>query len=151
MRLWDIYHYEIPKFLHDATQVSDVKRLENVGMNCGCEYTKFPVFADIGPYSRYDHSVGVALIVWHFTGDMTQSMAGLLHDIATPVFAHVVDFLRGDHLHQESTERETENLIYGSAELCNVLRGYKIPLEAVVDYHLYPIADNDSPKLSADR
>lgn len=26
-----------------------------------------------------------------------------------------------------------------------------IKLEEVIDYHIYPIADNDSPKLSADR
>ena len=151
MRLWDIYHLEIPEFLLAAAQTAAMQRLNDIGMNCGCEYTSFPLFADIGPYSRYDHSMGVALIVWHFTGDMAQAMSGLLHDIATPAFAHVVDFLHGDHLTQESTEQGTEKVIRSSGELCGLLQSYGLSLESVADYHLYPVADNESPKLSADR
>lgn len=151
MRLWDIYHLEIPKFLQDAAQTDAMQRLKDVGMNCGCEYTGFPLFANIEPYSRYDHSMGVALIVWHFTGDMAQAMSGLLHDIATPAFAHVIDFLHEDHMTQESTEQETENVISSSMELCEVLRRYDLSVQTVADYHIYPIADNDSLKLSADR
>ena len=128
-----------------------MQRLQDVGMNCGCEYTSFPLFRGIGPYSRFDHSVGVGLIVWHFTKSMEQAMAGLLHDIASPVFAHVVDFLHGDHMSQESTEAGTGQWIRGSGELCRVLEKFEIPAEAVEDYHRYPIADNDSPRLSADR
>ena len=84
--------------------------------------------------SRFDHSVGVARIVWHFTRDAKQAVAGLLHDVATPVFAHVVDFLKGDYLVQESTEDGTRAIIEADATL-----------------QRYPVADNDSPKLSADR
>lgn len=151
MRLWDIYHGDVPAFLQEAAKTSAMQRLQDVGMNCGCEYTSFPMFAGIGPYSRFDHSVGVGLIVWHFTKSMEQAMAGLLHDIATPVFAHVIDFLHGDHMTQESTEAGTGQWIRGAGELCRVLEKFEIPAEAVEDYHRYPIADNDSPRLSADR
>ena len=151
MRLWDIYHGDVPAFLQEAAKTSAMQRLQDVGMNCGCEYTSFPMFAGIGPYSRFDHSVGVGLIVWHFTKSMEQAMAGLLHDIATPVFAHVIDFLHGDHMNQESTEAGTGQWIRGSGELHRVLEKFEIPVEAVEDYHRYPIADNDSPRLSADR
>jgi len=120
-------------------------------MNCGCEYTSFPLFSHIGGYSRYEHSVGVALIVWHFTQDAVQAAAALFHDIATPVFAHVIDFLRGDYLVQESTEAGTDEIIRRSAELRAILDKYSLPLDAVGDYHLYPLADNDSPRLSSDR
>ena len=91
-----IYHNEIPAVIRDCMTAPCVQRLKNVGMNCGCEYTSFPRFAGLQPYSRFDHSVGVALIVWRFTHDEKQAVAGLLHDVATPVFAHVVDFLKGD-------------------------------------------------------
>ena len=146
-----IYHNEIPAFLYECTETPIMKRLKHIGMNCGCEYTAFPRFADIAPYSRYDHSVGVALIVWHFTHDCKQAIAGLLHDANTPVFAHVIDFLHGDYLEQESTEAGTEMLIAGSAELQAVLKKYELTTEDVCDYHRYPIADNDPPLLSADR
>lgn len=109
------------------------------------------MFVGLDNYSRYKHSVGCALIVWHFTQDRRQTIAALLHDIATPTFAHVVDFLNGDHLKQESTENGTVNIIASSPEIMTRLKEWNIELEEVADYHVYPIADNDSPKLSADR
>ena len=93
----------------------------------------------------------MGLIVWHFTGDPAQAAAGLLHDVATPPFAHVVDFLRGDHLTQEATESGTREIIESSPDLQAVLKQYGLSTDQVADYHVYPIADNDSPRLSADR
>jgi len=150
-QLWNIYHQELPQFLREFAATPPLQRLREVGMNCGCEYTQFPRFANIGPYSRYDHSLGVALIVWHFTGDMAQSLAGLFHDVTTPVFAHVVDFLNGDHARQESTEAGVEECLTASPEVMSLLKRYSLTVEQVSDYHVYPIADNDSPALSADR
>lgn len=151
MEHWKNYHNDLPPVLRALAETPAMQRLKNVGMNCGCEYTSFPRFYGIGGYSRYDHSLGVGLIVWHFTHDEAQAAAGLLHDISTPVFAHVVDFLNGDYLAQESTELDTRAVILSSAELCGVLREYGLTVDAVCDYHLYPIADNDTPRLSADR
>ena len=151
MEHYHIYHNRIPDFLYECIETPMIQRIKSVGMNCGCEYTAFPQFADLDSYSRYDHSLGVALIVWHFTHDCKQTIAGLLHDVATPVFAHVVDFMHGDYLKQESTEDGTERMIAGSAELQAVLRKHGLTTEDVGDYHRYPIADNDSPRLSADR
>lgn len=151
MGLWQIYHEDIPAFLQAAADTPPMQRLKGVGMNCGCEYTSFPLFALWQPYSRFGHSVGAALITWHFTHDPHQAMAALLHDIATPVFSHVVDFLRGDHEKQESTECGTAEIILNSPHLQAVFGQYGIDGNLVTDYHIYPIADNDSPRLSADR
>ena len=141
----------VPAMLEPFLLTPPLQRLKAVGMNCGCEYTSFPRFVNLPPYTRYDHSLGVARILWHFTADPAQTLAGLLHDIATPAFAHSVDFLHGDYLRQESTEEGTARLIASSRELCALLEKEKLTPENVWDYHLYPIADNDSPRLSADR
>ncbi len=146
-----IYHKEIPDFITEITKTMPMRRLKNIGMNCGCEYTSFPRFFHLQPYSRYDHSIGAALIVWHFTKDIRQSVAALLHDIASPVFAHVVDFLKGDYLTQEATESGTKEIIENSEEIQTILKRYRLNTDDVCDYHLYPVADNDAPKLSADR
>lgn len=149
--LWPVYHRDIPPFLSQLAAAAPMQRLRQVGMNCGCEYTSFPRFHRLPSYSRYDHSLGVGLIVWHFTGDAAQAAAGLLHDVATPVFAHTVDFLHGDHLQQEATEGPTAALISTSEEIRTVLNTHGIAVEDVWDYHRYPLADNDPPGLSADR
>jgi len=151
MDLMPIYHENIPAFLAEAAAAGPLVRLQHVGMNCGCEYTAFSRFSQCRSYSRYDHSLGVALIVWHFTGNMAQALAGLFHDIATPVFSHVVDFMAGDHMRQEHTESGTDSMILESPQLMKVLNKYRIDPEQVVDYHIYPLADNQSPMLCADR
>ncbi len=146
-----IYQTETPEFLLRLCLTPPLRRLADVGMNCGCEYTAFPRFAGIGRYSRLEHSLGAALIVWRFTRSEAQAAAALLHDAATPVFAHVVDFLRGDYLEQTATESGTARLIRASAEIGAVLRSLGLRAEDVEDYHRYPVADNDAPRLSADR
>lgn len=151
MDLSAIYHENIPAFLEEAARAPIMQRLKGVGMNCGCEYTSFPQFSAWQSYSRFDHSLGAGLITWHFTGDPKQALAALLHDVATPVFSHVVDFLRGDHETQESTEVGTREMILGSKEILAVCEKYGTCPESITDYHRYPIADNDSPRLSSDR
>ena len=91
-KLWNIYCAEQPDFIAEIAKSPELERLKDVGMNCGCEYTSFSFFKKIERYSRFEHSVGVALITWNFTKDIRQTIAALLHDISTPVFAHVVDF-----------------------------------------------------------
>lgn len=151
MKLWQLYCREMPEFLQKAAQLNAMQRLQQVGMNCGCEYTSFPLFSGIAPYSRFDHSMGVALIVWHFTHKPEEALAGLFHDIATPAFAHVIDFLHGDHLNQETTEAGTAERIREDKQIRNLLELHRLTPSQVENYHIYPIADNDSPQLSADR
>ena len=149
--LFDIYEPNLPSFLKEFLETEEMRRLMDVGMHCGCEYTSFPLFSFVHPYSRWLHSAGVGLIVWHYTQDIAQSVAGLLHDIATPVFAHVVDFLNGDPIRQETTEEGTLERIQGAEDIQCLLKKYGLKTEDVADYHLYPIADNPAPALSADR
>lgn len=141
----------MPDFISRIAETYAMQRLNDIGMNCGCEYTNFPLFADLEKYSRLDHSVGCGLIVWHFTNDVKQSVAALLHDIASPAFAHVVDFMNGDHERQESTESMTSEFIDSSRELQDCLKKLELTTDDVADYHRYPIADNDTPRLSTDR
>lgn len=59
--------------------------------------------------------------------------------------------MNGDHLAQESTEDLTTEVIAGSPEIGRLLKRDGILISEVDNYHLYPIADNNTPKLSADR
>ena len=151
MKLYELYSSEIPGFLTELASTAAMQRLKGAGMDCGCEYTSFPIFHNRQPANRFDHSLGVGLIVWNFTKDIRQATAGLLHDIATPAFSHVVDFVRGDHENQEATEGETEKIISGSLDIQQILHKYGMSTSEVDDYHQYPIADNDIPGVSADR
>ena len=120
-----------------------------ISVTCGTIYSN--LFESDFFFSSLDHSVAVALIVWHFTHDKKQTLSGLFHYIATPAFKHCVDFLNGDYMTQESTEDLTTEIIKKSKEIMKLLKRDNIEISEIDNYHLYPIADNDTPKLSADR
>lgn len=142
---------EIPSYLDVYLKSNALNRLKNIDMNCGVNYTNLPLFSDIDPYTRYDHSLRVACIIDYFTHDKKQVLSGLFHDIATPAFSHTIDFMNGDYLYQESTESYTKELIRNDPIISEQLLKEQISIDEVYDYHIYPVADNDSPKLSADR
>ena len=138
-----------PDFLSKYISLPILKRLEGVGLLCGTDWT--PLFHNSFFYSRLDHSIGTALIVWNFTKDKKQTIAALLHDVSTPAFSHVSDFKNGDALTQSSTENLNAQLIENDSELLEFLKHDGINVAEVNDYHIYPVADNEIPGLSADR
>ena len=140
---------DYPDFLDRYIALPVMQRLAGVGLLCGTDWT--PLYKNRFYYSRLDHSKGVALIVWHFTHDKAQTIAGLLHDISTPVFSHVSDFRKGDALTQTATEEPTARIIRGDEALGKLLAEDGLTPEQVEDYHIYPVADNEIPQLSADR
>lgn len=140
---------EFPAWLTEYIETPALRRIGGISMSCGTDYS--PYFRFRYWYSNLAHSIGVALIVWHFTHDKKQTLAGLLHDIAVPVFKHCIDFMNGDAQTQESTEARTYALIRNSPELTALLRRDGIRPEEVEEYKRYPIADNATPRLSADR
>ena len=140
---------EFPNFLKKYIELPIMQRLSGIGLLCGTDWTS--LYKNRFFYSRLDHSVGVALIIWNFTKDKTQTIAGLLHDVSTTVFSHVSDFRKGDALTQTSTEEPTTKMILSDSALCKLMESDGIEPKDVVDYHIYPIADNEIPSLSADR
>lgn len=140
---------DYPKFLDKYIELPLLHRLKGVGLLCGTDWTS--LYKNRFYYSRLDHSIGVALIIWHFTKDKAQTIAGLLHDVSTPVFSHVSDFRKGDALTQTATEEDNAGILRRNADLAKLLKDDGLTIEEVEDYHKYPVADNEIPQLSADR
>ena len=145
---FNILSDEIPDFLEEYINTPEMQKQNGISVSCGTIYSKmFEKFW----YSSLDHSVAVSLIIWNFTHDKKQTLSGLFHDIATPAFKHAIDFMNGDYADQESTEELTYKIINNSKEIRRLLDRDNIKVEEVADYKIYPIADNDKPKLASDR
>ena len=146
---FNILEPEFPVWLNEYINTEELLKQQYISVTCGTIYSD--LFESDFFFSSLDHSVAVALIIWHFTYDKKQTLSGLFHDIATPVFKHCVDFLNGDYMTQKSTEDLTTKIISNSNEIMNLLKRDKIDISKIDDYHKYPIADNDTPQLSSDR
>ena len=146
---FEVLEPDFPLWLLDYINTDSLLKQQYISVTCGTIYTK--LFDNNFFYSSLDHSIAVALIIWHFTHDKKQTLAGLFHDIATPVFKHCIDFLNGDYINQESTEDLTTKIINSSKDIMKLLKRDNILLYEIKDYHIYPICDNDTPQLSSDR
>lgn len=146
---FNILEPNFPEWLNGYINTDILLRQQYISVTCGTIYSD--LFENKFFFSSLDHSIAVALICWHFTQDKKITLSGLFHDIATPVFKHCVDFLNGDYMCQESTEDLTSSIIANSKEVMTLLKRDNIQLSEIEDYHIYPIADNNIPMLSADR
>ena len=126
-------------------------RLKNVGYFCGMDYASKDIYDFNGYVSRYDHSLNVALITWMCTKDKRATLAALFHDISTPCFSHVIDYMNNDYIEQESTEQYTKDILNNDKYLLAYLKEDGILLEEIIDFKKYTIVDNKRPKLCADR
>lgn len=141
----------IPHFLNKYLHTPSLERLKKVGYFCGMDYASKNIYNFSEYISRYDHSLTVALITYKLTKDKKSTIAALFHDISTPCFSHVIDYMNGDYQNQESTEEYTEHIIKQDELLLNYLKQDRIKIEDIVDFKRYPVVDNNRPKLCADR
>ena len=148
----DILEYNNkPDFLNKYLEVPCLKRLKKIGYFCGMDYASKDIYSFKEYITRYDHSLTVALLTWKCTKDMKATLAGLFHDIATPCFSHVIDYMNKDYENQESTEAYTESILENDKFLSKCLKEDNIKLEDITNFKKYNIVDNNRPKLCADR
>ena len=141
----------MPGWLYKYLDLDILQRLHGISFFCGMDYASKAMYNFKFPVSRYDHSLSVALIVWRLTHDKKATLAGLFHDISTPVFSHVIDYMNGDYVNQESTEEYTSKILEGSEELKRYLELDGLTLEDISDFKKYSVVDLDRPKMCADR
>ena len=132
-------------------RVPSLIRLKNVGYFCGMDFASKEIYNFSGYVSRYDHSLTVALITWMCTKDKRATLAALFHDISTPCFSHVIDYMNNDYIEQESTEQYIKDILDKDEYLLECLKEDGILLEEIIDFKKYTIVDNKRPKLCADR
>ena len=141
----------LPGFLIKYLETPSLLRLKKVGYFCGMDYASKDIY-DFREYiSRYDHSLTVSLIVYKLTKDKKATLAGLFHDIATPCFSHVIDYMNEDYEKQERTEEYTEEILKQDDYLKKYLKEDHINIDDITNFKKYSIVDNDRPKLCADR
>ena len=144
-------YLNIPQFLLKYLNTPSLIRLKKVGYFCGMDYASKDIYNFSEYISRYDHSLTVSLLTYKLTQDKLATLAGLFHDIATPCFSHVIDYMNEDYDKQESTEEYTEEILKNDIYLNKCLKEDNIDINDIIDFKKYTIVDNDRPKLCSDR
>ena len=142
---------DLPLFLKKYLNVPSLVRLKDIGYFCGMDYASKNIY-DFNEYiSRFDHSLSVSLLTWNLTKDKNATLAALFHDVSTPCFSHVIDYMNKDYEIQESTEEYTFDILNSDKKLLYCLKEDNLKVEDISDFKKYSIVDNDRPRLCTDR
>ena len=147
----ELGYSNIPSFLIKYLNTPSILRLKKVGYFCGMDYASKDIYNFKEYISRFDHSLTVSLLVYKLTKDKRATIAALFHDISTPCFSHVIDYMNKDYLKQESTEAYTESILRKDKYLKECLKEDNIDIEDIINFKRYTIVDNERPKVCADR
>ncbi len=102
------------------------------------------------PTTRFEHSVGVMLLVRRLGGPLREQIAALLHDVSHTAFSHVIDYVFDGHDRQSYHEEVKERYIAGS-DLPAVLARHGCDWRDFLDEENYPLLEQPAPALCADR
>jgi hypothetical protein len=142
---------DMPEFLKKYLNVPCLLRLKNIGYFCGMNYASKNIYDFKENITRYDHSITTALLTWHLTKNKYETLAALFHDISTPCFSHVIDYMNKDYELQESTEEYTKKILTSDETLLQYLKEDYLDINNICNFKKYSVVDNNRPKLCADR
>ncbi len=101
-------------------------------------------------YTRFDHSIGVMLLLKHLGASEEEQIAGLLHDVSHTAFSHVVDWVVGEGK-TENFQDEHHASYIRSTEIPTILHEHGYNVTRIIDYHHFGLLERDLPDLCADR
>lgn len=99
--------------------------------------------------TRYEHSLGVYLLLGRLGAGLRERVAGLLHDISHTAFSHAVDFVI-DSEEQDYHER-LKPVLLNRPDIVKALRVLGFRPEEFFDDSIYPLLERPLPWLCADR
>ena len=125
-----------------STAVLRLKRIDQFGLPSELYHLK--------GFSRYEHSVGVMLLLRRLGARLEEQIAGLLHDVSHTAFSHVVDWVIGDSTKEDYQDNNHERLVRNS-DIPEILKKYGFAITTAIDMHMYSLLEREAPDLCADR
>ncbi len=100
--------------------------------------------------SRFDHCVGVYLLLHHLGASREEQISGLLHDISHTAFSHVADYIFNDQEGQTIHENFHHQVIFESA-IPSLLTKAGMDPQHVANEQNFSLLEQPTPNLCADR
>lgn len=137
--------FEIEPVLEELLQSKPVQRLKGVHQG-GASYLVNPKWN----VTRYEHSVGVMLLVRTMGGSLDEQIAALLHDISHTAFSHVVDFALRNQ--EEDYHEQIYQKVIEESEIPDILIKHGYEQKSILsDITKWTLLEQPAPDLCADR
>ncbi len=137
--------FEIDEVLVELINSNAVQRLKGIHQ-VGATYLIDPKLN----VTRYEHSIGVMLLIRLLEGSLEEQIAGLLHDISHTAFSHVIDFALNNK--NEDYHEMIYDEVISNSQIPKILKKYGYNYKDILDDETkWTILEKDAPKLCADR
>ena len=145
-RLYGEFEISEPVVL-DLINCPSLQRLKNIDQ---AGYSK-SYFSGKG-HSRFEHSVGVFLILKKYQASPKEQIAGLIHDVSHSAFSHCIDYVldsgsEKEHNHQDNIFRD----FVRKSEIAEIIKRYGFDLDYILNDNNFPLKEKELPDLCADR
>ncbi|WHY72312.1 HD domain-containing protein [Fictibacillus enclensis] len=139
----DLYgEFELEDVLCRLIESAPIQRLKGV-MQGGASYLVCPEWN----VTRYEHSLGVMLLIRRLGGSLEEQIAGLLHDVSHTAFSHVVDTVLKRS--EEDYHEEIFHTVIEDSEIPSLLQDYGYSTDLLNGDFF--ILEQNLPDLCADR
>lgn len=119
-----------------------------------CQFGIPDEYYQIKNFNRYEHSLGVMILIKTLGGSIEEQIAGLLHDVSHSAFSHVIDWVVRETYSESFDETYQDNQhddIIDSGEIKSILKKYQYHPKTISDYHNFKLLERNIPNLCADR
>ena len=131
--------------LIDLINSKEVQRLKGIS-----QFGFPPEYSIRKGYSRYEHSIGVLILLKRLKADLKEQIAGLIHDVSHTAFSHVADWVIGDPFKENYQDSIFEEFIKNS-NIPPILENYNLNLHNFLDLEKFYLLEQPAPSLCADR
>lgn len=143
-RIYGEFKIEEPVIL-ELIESRPVQRLKGIA-----QYGIPDEFYHLSGFSRFEHSIGVMLLLKKFNAGLEEQVAGLLHDISHTAFSHVFDWISGGSDTEDHQDRTHKDFISRSA-IVGILGKYNLDIFKISQIEDYKLLEQKVPNLCADR
>ncbi|MBN8203358.1 HD domain-containing protein [Bacillus sp. NTK034] len=137
--------YKLERVLEEIINSRPVQRLKGVHQG-GAGY----LVNEKWNVTRYEHSLGVMLLLRKMGGSVEEQIAGLLHDVSHTAFSHVIDGVlenEAEDYHEHIFER-----VVLESEIPAILKRHHLDFEGILfDDSQWTLLEQPAPELCADR
>ncbi|MFA5022177.1 MAG: HD domain-containing protein [Patescibacteria group bacterium] len=103
-----------------------------------------------GNFNRYQHSIGVLLLLRKYGASLEEQTAGLLHDISHTAFSHVIDRVYGRELYQDYQDSRLKKA-FELQGINKILKHHGLKPKKILDFSKFTLLEKELPDLCADR
>ncbi|HGG0585721.1 MULTISPECIES: HD domain-containing protein [Bacillus] len=137
--------FEVDQVVEELISSKSMQRLKGIHQN-GASY----LMNEKWNVTRFDHSVGVMLLVKKLGGSVKEQIASLLHDVSHTAFSHVIDYVFNNE--DESYHEEIFSSVVKNSEIPAILakHGYNYE-DILLDDSKWTLLERSAPELCADR